>query len=54
VGEIRKDQGGGNNDLKARFLGLENIGAFNRFQNPCTTGGTLRQADGTLGWHSTV
>lgn len=28
------------------FLGLDNIGAFNRSE-PLPTGGTLRQADGT-------
>ncbi|KAF8658306.1 hypothetical protein AX16_002076 [Volvariella volvacea WC 439] len=41
----RKDQGG-NNVFEGGFLGLDNIGAFNRSE-PLPTGGTLRQADGT-------
>ncbi|KAH8828359.1 Six-hairpin glycosidase-like protein [Flagelloscypha sp. PMI_526] len=41
----RKDQGG-NNVFEGGFLGLDNIGAFNRSE-ALPTGGTLRQADGT-------
>ncbi|TFK20946.1 cytoplasmic protein [Coprinopsis marcescibilis] len=41
----RKDQGG-NNVFEGGFLGLDNIGAFNRSE-PLPTGGDLRQADGT-------
>lgn len=41
----RKDQGG-NNVFEGGFLGLDNIGVFNRSE-PLPTGGTLRQADGT-------
>lgn len=41
----RKDQGG-NNVFEGGFLGLDNIGAFNRSE-PLPTGGSLRQADGT-------
>jgi len=41
----RKDQGG-NNVFEGGFLGLDNIGAFNRSE-PLPTGGALRQADGT-------
>lgn len=41
----RKDQGG-NNVFEGGFLGLDNIGAFNRSE-PLPTGGVLRQADGT-------
>ncbi|KIJ49437.1 hypothetical protein M422DRAFT_65944 [Sphaerobolus stellatus SS14] len=41
----RKDQGG-NNVFEGGFLGLDNIGAFNRSE-PLPTGGELRQADGT-------
>ena len=41
----RKDQGG-NNIFEGGFLGLDNIGVFNRSE-PLPTGGTLRQADGT-------
>ena len=41
----RKDQGG-HNVFEGGFLGLDNIGAFNRSE-PLPTGGTLRQADGT-------
>ncbi|TFK74071.1 glycoside hydrolase family 63 protein [Pluteus cervinus] len=41
----RKDQGG-NNVFEGGFLGLDNIGCFNRSE-PLPTGGTLRQADGT-------
>ncbi|KAG6808523.1 hypothetical protein H0H92_003851 [Tricholoma furcatifolium] len=41
----RKDQGG-NNVFEGGFLGLDNIGAFNRSE-PLPTGGRLRQADGT-------
>ncbi|KAI0702938.1 Six-hairpin glycosidase-like protein [Cerioporus squamosus] len=41
----RKDQGG-NNVFEGGFLGLDNIGAFNRSE-PLPTGGTLRQSDGT-------
>ncbi|KAL9708679.1 hypothetical protein Ac2012v2_008227 [Leucoagaricus gongylophorus] len=41
----RKDQGG-NNVFEGGFLGLDNIGVFNRSE-ALPTGGTLRQADGT-------
>ncbi|KAG5219825.1 glycoside hydrolase family protein [Salix suchowensis] len=41
----RKDQGG-NNVFEGGFLGLDNIGVFNRSE-PLPTGGFLRQADGT-------
>ncbi|KII92355.1 hypothetical protein PLICRDRAFT_102685 [Plicaturopsis crispa FD-325 SS-3] len=41
----RKDQGG-NNVFEGGFLGLDNIGPFNRSE-PLPTGGNLRQADGT-------
>ena len=41
----RKDQGG-HNVFEGGFLGLDNIGAFNRSE-PLPTGGTLRQSDGT-------
>ena len=41
----RKDEGG-NNVFEGGFLGLDNIGAFNRSE-PLPTGGSLRQADGT-------
>jgi hypothetical protein len=41
----QKDQGG-NNVFEGGFLGLDNIGVFNRSE-PLPTGGTLRQADGT-------
>lgn len=41
----RKDQGG-HNVFEGGFLGLDNIGAFNRSE-PLPTGGILRQADGT-------
>ncbi|KAI0930329.1 hypothetical protein AcW1_009055 [Taiwanofungus camphoratus] len=41
----RKDQGG-NNVFEGGFLGLDNIGLFNRSE-PLPTGGVLRQADGT-------
>jgi hypothetical protein len=41
----RKDQGG-HNVFEGGFLGLDNIGVFNRSE-PLPTGGTLRQADGT-------
>jgi hypothetical protein len=41
----RKDEGG-LNVFEGGFLGLDNIGAFNRSE-PLPTGGTLRQADGT-------
>jgi hypothetical protein len=41
----RKDQDG-NNIFEGGFLGLDNIGVFNRSE-PLPTGGTLRQADGT-------
>lgn len=41
----RKDQGG-HNVFEGGFLGLDNIGAFNRSE-PLPTGGVLRQADGT-------
>ncbi|KAJ7647363.1 glycoside hydrolase family 63 protein [Roridomyces roridus] len=41
----RKDQGG-NGVFEGGFLGLDNIGAFNRSE-PLPTGGELRQADGT-------
>ncbi|CAK5281518.1 unnamed protein product [Mycena citricolor] len=41
----RKDRGG-NGVFEGGFLGLDNIGAFNRSE-PLPTGGELRQADGT-------
>ena len=41
----RKDSGG-NNVFEGGFLGLDNIGPFNRSE-PLPTGGTLRQSDGT-------
>ncbi|KZT19920.1 hypothetical protein NEOLEDRAFT_1245578 [Neolentinus lepideus HHB14362 ss-1] len=41
----RKDSGG-NGVFEGGFLGLDNIGLFNRSE-PLPTGGTLRQADGT-------
>ncbi|KDQ21556.1 hypothetical protein BOTBODRAFT_25994 [Botryobasidium botryosum FD-172 SS1] len=41
----RKDQDG-NNVFEGGFLGLDNIGLFNRSE-PLPTGGQLRQADGT-------
>ena len=41
----RKDQEG-NNVFEGGFLGLDNIGVFNRSE-PLPTGGKLRQADGT-------
>ncbi|KIK45088.1 hypothetical protein CY34DRAFT_781856 [Suillus luteus UH-Slu-Lm8-n1] len=41
----RKDSGG-NNVFEGGFLGLDNIGIFNRSE-PLPTGGNLRQADGT-------
>ncbi|KAF7376117.1 hypothetical protein MSAN_00026600 [Mycena sanguinolenta] len=41
----RKDKGG-NGVFEGGFLGLDNIGAFNRSE-PLPTGGELRQADGT-------
>ncbi|EDO19498.1 hypothetical protein Kpol_1018p26 [Vanderwaltozyma polyspora DSM 70294] len=43
----RKDQGG-NNVFEGGFLGLDNIGIFNRSE-PLPTGGVLEQADST-GW----
>ena len=41
----RKDVGGAN-VFEGGFLGLDNIGVFNRSE-PLPTGGALRQADGT-------
>jgi hypothetical protein len=41
----RKDAGGAN-VFEGGFLGLDNIGVFNRSE-PLPTGGALRQADGT-------
>lgn len=41
----RKDSTG-SNVFEGGFLGLDNIGAFNRSE-PLPTGGSLRQADGT-------
>ena len=41
----RKDEGG-LNIFEGGFLGLDNIGVFNR-SDPLPTGGKLRQADGT-------
>lgn len=41
----RKDSGG-HNVFEGGFLGLDNIGVFNRSE-PLPTGGNLRQADGT-------
>lgn len=43
---VNRKDAGGNNIFEGGFLGLDNIGAFNRSE-PLPTGGTLRQADGT-------
>ncbi|KAF5325978.1 hypothetical protein D9611_000442 [Ephemerocybe angulata] len=43
---VNRKDAGGNNVFEGGFLGLDNIGAFNRSE-PLPTGGTLRQADGT-------
>jgi len=43
---VNRKDADGNNIFEGGFLGLDNIGAFNRSE-PLPTGGTLRQADGT-------
>ena len=43
---VNRKDAGGNNVFEGGFLGLDNIGLFNRSE-PLPTGGTLRQADGT-------
>ncbi|KAH8119223.1 Six-hairpin glycosidase-like protein [Phellopilus nigrolimitatus] len=43
---VNRKDAGGLNVFEGGFLGLDNIGAFNRSE-PLPTGGTLRQADGT-------
>ncbi|KAF9527391.1 glycoside hydrolase family 63 protein [Crepidotus variabilis] len=43
---VNRKDAGGHNVFEGGFLGLDNIGAFNRSE-PLPTGGTLRQADGT-------
>lgn len=43
---VNRKDAGGNNVFEGGFLGLDNIGPFNRSE-PLPTGGTLRQADGT-------
>jgi len=43
---VNRKDAGGNNVFEGGFLGLDNIGAFNRSE-PLPTGGVLRQADGT-------
>lgn len=43
---VNRKDADGNNVFEGGFLGLDNIGPFNRSE-PLPTGGTLRQADGT-------
>lgn len=43
---VNRKDAGGNNVFEGGFLGLDNIGIFNRSE-PLPTGGVLRQADGT-------
>ncbi|KAI5123649.1 hypothetical protein M0805_001682 [Coniferiporia weirii] len=43
---VNRKDAGGLNVFEGGFLGLDNIGAFNRSE-PLPTGGTLRQSDGT-------
>ena len=43
---VNRKDAEGNNIFEGGFLGLDNIGVFNRSE-PLPTGGTLRQADGT-------
>ncbi|KAF8750988.1 Glycosyl hydrolase family 63 C-terminal domain [Rhizoctonia solani] len=43
---VNRKDAGGHNVFEGGFLGLDNIGAFNRSE-PLPTGGVLRQADGT-------
>jgi len=43
---VNRKDAGGNNVFEGGFLGLDNIGLFNRSE-PLPTGGSLRQADGT-------
>lgn len=43
---VNRKDAGGNNVFEGGFLGLDNIGPFNRSE-PLPTGGDLRQADGT-------
>ncbi|KAL7423491.1 hypothetical protein Q5752_001071 [Cryptotrichosporon argae] len=43
---VNRKDAEGNNVFEGGFLGLDNIGPFNRSE-PLPTGGTLRQADGT-------
>ena len=43
---VNRKDAGGLNLFEGGFLGLDNIGVFNRSE-PLPTGGTLRQADGT-------
>ena len=48
----RKDPSG-KNVFEGGFLGLDNIGVFDR-SHALPTGGSLEQADGTAGWFSSV
>ena len=43
---VNRKDAGGHNVFEGGFLGLDNIGVFNRSE-PLPTGGILRQADGT-------
>lgn len=43
---VNRKDAGGNNVFEGGFLGLDNIGIFNRSE-ALPTGGVLRQADGT-------
>lgn len=43
---VNRKDAGGNNVFEGGFLGLDNIGIFNRSE-PLPTGGVLRQSDGT-------
>ncbi len=43
---VNRKDASGSNVFEGGFLGLDNIGCFNRSE-PLPTGGKLRQADGT-------
>ena len=50
---VNRKDAQGRNIFQGGFLGLDNIGVFDRSQ-PLPTGGFIEQADGTAGWRCTA
>ena len=50
---VNRKDAEGKNVFQGGFLGLDNIGVFDR-SAPLPTGGTIEQSDGTAGWPCTA